>query len=256
MLTAYLDESSDGNLWVIGGFVGNRQQWDAYCREWPIAIAPRHALHLRSMRLNAAEKKNGRGLEKLLLRAAQVPKMCRLRPFLGIVNVGEYRHLIKGTAESAALEGYMVALGNAVGALMRLVPRNERIEVVFETQSDYESRRDAFFEHMASVPEFITLGGKPIFAKWGSIPKGVLTEAADCLTYAFLQKCIDRNSYKAAITRPFLKSQRFELGKLPSYQMIEFIEDSSAKAGGFKRVDAERRRWVRRQLKANPPLPK
>jgi len=167
----------------------------------------------------------------------------------------EYEHLIAGTAEGAALEGYMVALGNAVSALLRLVPRSERIEVIFETQSDYASRRDGFFEHMASVPEFVTFDGKPIFAKWSSVPKSVLVEAFDCLAYAFLQKFIDRHSYKARITKPFLKTQRFELGKLPTRQIIDLIEHTSAKVGGFKVVDAQRRRRIKKQLKANPPRP-
>jgi hypothetical protein len=256
MLTAYLDESSDGCFWVMAGYLGTKKKWDKYCENWKAAIAPKKSLHLSAMRLNFASKHRSNETQELFKRAANVPKECGLKPFLGMVILLDYEHLVANSAEAIALDGYMLALENCVESLLRILPKNERVELIFERQTDFASRRESLLSYLQDVPNYRTSRGAPMIAKWSSIPKGTLIEASDCLAYAYVQKCADPHSGKALLTQPFLKAQRYELGHLSKAKIEYLIEFARARSGGKPPlIDKQRKRELRAELKKHPVRP-
>src|SRR5208282_5208121 len=163
----------------------NEGQWGRFVDAWKVGLGPqRKSLHLTKLRWNQDRTR------QLLARLGPIPEACGLQAMLGGVRFGDYEDLVSGTREAKTLKGYMSCLMPMVLQTLKGLPENERIELVFEQQDEYEpfvnmalpffSVRDPY------APWIFTGDGKPKLAKWGFVPKGstLMTDPADYLAFA------------------------------------------------------------------------
>src|ERR1700722_4543874 len=97
VLTAYIDESGYGakDIIVLGGFVGNDQQWDKCSKEWAFALGKRRALHMKTLRWKNTER-----IKPLLEKLGPVPHDCGLIPIWARLRVSDYADLMETTTVS------------------------------------------------------------------------------------------------------------------------------------------------------------
>jgi hypothetical protein len=190
-------------LMFVAGYVGNEAQWKQVEKEWPIAIAPRHHLHMRRLRFERDSER------EMLIRVAQVPKRCGLQPILGGVRQCDYLPLLAGTQEERLLNGYVPCCFAMVINTLRNIPKDERLEVVFERQDRYGYL--AYFAMTAvskvtCFPEILMADGRSKLANWRFAEKEAepLTEVADSFAYALFQAWKDRASLRAQWCQPIL----------------------------------------------------
>ncbi len=210
MLTAYLDETGHetSNWTFVAGFLGNDEQWKKLVPLWRAALGhQRKHLHMRKLRF---KKKRDR---RLLASLGPIPDQCGLIPVVGGVRFSDYEDLVAGTAAEKLLKGYVACLYPLIINVLRAVPRNERLEIIFEQQNEYQP----YTEHMLfalseirhhSEELFLTEDKLPRIAKWSFVPKDstVLTEPADYFAYGLLQLYRDQNSVRSKWCEPILKS--------------------------------------------------
>jgi hypothetical protein len=95
--------------------------------------------------------------------------------------------------------------------MLRVVPDDERVEVVFEEQREYQPYANLAFTSSLAVsahPWNRTKDGRPKMAKWSFVPKGstIMTDPADYLAFALRELWTDRHSTKTEWCRPILRS--------------------------------------------------
>ena len=205
MLYEYCDESGHerrDQYTIIAGFLGNKDQWCAFLKEWLPALGKRKSLHTRKL------FRNERRAQSLLSRLGPIPAKHGLRPFVSGVRADDYWDLVGGTPVEKRAKGYCTALHALVIDALLYAPRDERIEFIFESQNEYESCANALMEAVlrSKREEVYTPSGLPQLANWGFIPKesSRLTEPADYLANAVLQYHRDPNSVRWTITRPIV----------------------------------------------------
>lgn len=208
MYTAYLDETGqDTKDWVfLAGFLGKKEHWDKFVPLWKQGLGmQRKSLHLAELRF---KKERDR---QLLERLAPIPLQSGLEPVLGGICVNHYEDLLMGVPFLEKLHcGYVSALMTLVIQVLRWLPPNERLEIVFEQQDRYFGLTNFVFSNISllSGETMQTSDGKPRLAKWSSIPKGssCLTEPADYFAYAMGQYYKDKTSIRSNWTQPIIKS--------------------------------------------------
>src|SRR2546422_542443 len=211
MLTAYVDESGhETKDWMfVAGFLGNDEQWKKFVPLWRKALGQRNALHMNSVRWN-----NDKGRTKALLaRLGPIPDKCNLTPVLGGVRVKDYEDLLVGTPGQKLLKGYVACIYPFVINVLRHIPKNERLERVFEQQDEYRPFTECALAAIVSLrnerPDwFLTNDGLPKLAKWSFVLKDstILTQPADYFVYALRQLYQDKNSKKVEWCKPILGS--------------------------------------------------
>lgn len=67
-----------------------------------------------------------------------IPYQCKLQPVLAGVRAKDYEDLLDGTPAERLLKGYLVCIVPMVIQILRSIPKNEKLELVFEQQSEYE----------------------------------------------------------------------------------------------------------------------
>jgi hypothetical protein len=209
MMRVYIDESGhEGNAWVVlAGFVGTEENWKAFVPKWKEALGPqRKRLHMNRLRWNSERTR------RLLARLGPIPHDCGLECVMGGVRVSDYEDLVVGTDDERLLRGYIAALSPMVTQILRGIPKNERIEFVFEEQRQYEpyvNMTMPFFTMpgSASLPDYFTDEGLPKLAKWGFVPKGttILTDPSDYLAFAIHELNTNKESRKAKWCAPILR---------------------------------------------------
>jgi hypothetical protein len=203
VLTAYLDESGqESNAYVfIAGFLGNDEQWKKCAVDWKAALGARKALHMNRLRWAYPKK-----VEKVLNRLGPIPYQCGLEALLGGVRVGDYEDIVKGTLSEKLMTGYIAALYPLVIQMLKVVPSNERVEIVFEAQERYETLVHIVLTNLTKSrePEFLTDDGLPKLANWSFASKAstMLTQPADFLAYAVTQIYRDSKSEKSRLCLP------------------------------------------------------
>lgn len=209
MLTAYVDESGhESKGWMfVAGFMGNDEQWRQFVPLWKEALGNKKALHMRSLPWN-----NDR-TRRLLARLGSVPDKCGLTPVVGGVRSADYEDLLEGTPAAKLLKGYLVCIYPLVVNILRSIPRNERLEIIFEQQNEYQPFSECALAAIVSLrnerPDwFLTDAGLPKLAGWKFLSKDVTTQTqvADYFVYALLQVYQDKNSLKTKWCRPILDS--------------------------------------------------
>jgi hypothetical protein len=202
MLKLYLDESIDNDtgMCLVAGYLGNKRQWKDYIEAWREELSPRTSIHIAELRLGSerAPKRH----RALLSRLGGVPNICGLRPFAGSICRKDYENKVSGTALEVLMEGYVLAILGLMDELARHL-NNERVKVFFEEQIIHASLRERAM--VGWRKRYRTAAGWSILARWGSVPKGTMTEASDYLCYALQQSYINPNSQKSSLTSPILK---------------------------------------------------
>jgi hypothetical protein len=108
--------------------------------------------------------------------------------------------------------------------MLRVVPDDETVEVVFEEQREYQPYANLALISFLGVPDHpwkTTKDGRPKIARWGFVPKGSTsrTDPADCLAFALRELWTDPHSKKTEWCKPTLKGGR-GVGKIFTRQEI------------------------------------
>ena len=208
MLRLNLDESIDNatGMCFVAGYLGDRKQWKDYVTVWRKELGQRESIHITRLRLGT--KQAPRRYGDLLRRLGSVPEQSGLRPFAGSICRKDYESRISGTVLEILMEGYVLAILGLMDELAKHIHPNERVEVFFEEQVVHAALRERAMVEWRKRHR--TAAGWSVLARWGSIPKGTLTEASDYLCYALQQRSIDAASQKAKLTSPILNARRCE----------------------------------------------
>ncbi|MDR3413541.1 MAG: hypothetical protein P4L87_21730 [Formivibrio sp.] len=218
MLTAYLDESfqtGDGYV-VMAGFLGNQRSWSQLTSEWKIALHPKTALHMNKLRWPKGRDRHKLMLEKL----GAVPRGCGLRPVFASVRIADYRSQLK-RPDGVLSNGYFVTLVALTQAMLKSLPKGERLKLVVETQVEYAQAREAAISVLQKEPEY-RYRGRPMLTGCESSQKCTLLEPSDYLAYAILQWLIDKDSIRARNCAPILRGEK-RLGGMLSAREVKRI---------------------------------
>ena len=205
MLTAYLGESGqEQDDWMfIAGYMGTHDAWKKLPVLWAEAIGPqRKHLHMSELRFTKLS------VQRMLARAALVPKECGLIPIAAGVRLKDYADMLLTEADPLIHAAYMQCCRAATIFAMRALPEGERLEIVFERQDQYGWIAEMELHRIASTmdhPELLMADGKTSkLASWRFVEKKdtVLCEPADYLAYALLQHARNKSSVKSRWTYP------------------------------------------------------
>jgi hypothetical protein len=248
VLTAYLDESGQESTEYVfvAGFLGSDDQWKQLAQKWKDALEKRNrkALHMSDLRWSKPDR-----IRPLLESLGPIPYECGLEPVLGGVRVADYSDLTKGTIDELLMAGYISALYPLVIQALRWIPKNERLELVFEAQDRYEPFAHAMLSDIANQthPELMTDDRRPKLANWRFVPKGstVLTQPADYFAYALTQIYRDKKSEKSKLCSPIMRDgeKSKAIGWIFPREQVRRIMQILSGYGGVK-VDKRRRSFT------------
>ena len=198
MLRGYFDESGhESKDWVVvAGFIGTRDQWNAFVPQWKGALGQRRSLHMRELRWNKDRTK------RMLARLGPIPHACGLTGARGVVRVSDYVDLVVGKDDERLYPGYIACLLLMVGQIIEGIPSDERIEFVFEQQKQYEPYIDMVMRIYARPASMggthLNSAGLPQVARWAYVAKQstVMTDPADYLAFALRSLHDNPNSTK------------------------------------------------------------
>jgi hypothetical protein len=218
MLFAYFDESfqpGNGHV-VIAGFMGDKATWSRFPEQWCQALGRKPTLHMKRLRWTKPHRN-----KELLERLGSVPHLCGLQPIFASVRLSDYP--IADRVPKKFKNGYFVALAAATMGLLANVPDGERVELIFEQQTEYAAVREAVLEVISKLPDYKKKKRRTL-AKWGSIPKSILLEPADYLAYAIMQTLVDKHSVRAKLCAPILDQGKKRIGgKLSEIQVGKIL---------------------------------
>lgn len=222
MLTAYLDETGQHtNGWTfVAGFYGSEDQWKTFAPRWRQALGvQRQRLHMYELRWKKPST------QRLLERLGPIPQECGLTAMIAGVKYSDYEDLVRGTTVEALSEPYVWALFPLILTMLRAIPPDERVELIFEDQPVYRERALkalALIERESKGrPEFLTRSGLPKLAKWRFVPKAStsLFDPSDYLVSSLGHHHIGKTSKKARWSSPIMMSTPW-IGKILSRKEI------------------------------------
>jgi hypothetical protein len=205
MFTAYVDETGhelERGWTFLAGFLGNEDQWSNFVPKWRVGLGPqRKSLHMSSLRWNNDSTR------RLLARLGPIPEECCLRPIMAGVRFEDYADLVSGKPYKKQLKGYLTCLHALVIQVLRVIPGDERLEMVFEEQGEYEPFANLVLA-IAAQQGPRTSEGLPKLAKWSFVPKGstIMTDPSDYFAFALAKIWSDPHSKKAKWCYPILNS--------------------------------------------------
>lgn len=210
MYTAYLDETGQqANAWIfVAGFLGQKEQWDCFIPQWKEALGPqRKRLHMKRLRWKKPSTK------ALLASLGPIPQACGLKAVAGGVKYSDYADLLRGTIVEKLSEGYLWCLFPLVLNILKYIPPDERVELIFGAQSAYKERA----LDLLSLIEKTTLedtefrdcrtsSGLSKLAKWSFVPASstIMLDPSDYYAYALAQYHHDKTSKKTEWCTPIL----------------------------------------------------
>lgn len=208
----------------LAGYVGGDDAWTSLSAAWPSAIAPHKALHLKKLRFGEDRHK------ALLERAGAVPSSCGLIPIMAGVRMNDYADLIQGGRDAKLLSGWVLCCFAMLMNSLRAIPGDERLEIVFEQQAEYEPFANIACSTVCGLttdPSLQFADGTSRLANWRFVPKGetILTQPADYLAFALFQMFRDETHVKSLMTRPIIPS-RSAGAMLHRTQVRKLISDS------------------------------
>jgi hypothetical protein len=213
VLTAYLDESGqDSADWVVvGGYLGNDEQWKALPGKWKIALGNRKSIHMKRLRWGSKPRR----IAPLMQGLASAPEQCGLKRVIGGVKTSDYQDLIKRPMQAILEQGYLASLYPLILLILYSIPRDERLELVFEEQRTYRPIAERILSEMAASnnPVMRTSDGRPRLASWKFVPKWStsLLEPSDVFVYSYLQSLRDPNSERTRICSPLLDESKSKI---------------------------------------------
>jgi hypothetical protein len=217
MLTAYLDESGhEGNTVIVAGFLGSDTQWERCATDWRIGLGPqRRLLHMKDLRWSK------HGVRNMLATLGAIPHASGLRAVMGVAPVEYYKDLVVGTLAERMAKGYYIAVIAIIDAIVKNIPKDETVKLVFEQQDEYEpSTRMIFAVHTGTTPSGLRkLSGIEYIPKDSS----VLIQPADFLAFALLQGFRDRTTKKYKWCLPILRNTQTAFGMVPDRDNLRKI---------------------------------
>jgi len=236
-MRAFIDESGhEGKNWMfLAGYLGNEDQWTRFEDAWRVGLGPqRRNLHMTDLRWNHPRTKN------LLERLGPIPEGCGLIPILSGLRFSDYEDLVSGGPAERLLKGWLACLQPLILQMLRVVPDDETVEVVFEGQREYEPCADLAFTSSLAVPDHPwkrTKDGGPKIAKWGFVPKGstIKTDPADYLAFALRELWTDPHSKKTEWCSPILKSGG-GVGKIFTRQEIREVISGTLLLAAYRSI--------------------
>ena len=206
MFTAYVDETGhelERGWTFLAGFLGNEDQWKNFVPEWRAGLGrQRKFLHMSSLRWNNDSTR------RLLARLGPIPEECGLRPIMAGSRLEDYVDLVSDKPYEKQFKSYLVCLHVLVIQVLREIPDDETLEIVFEEQRQYEPWANLILAIAARVgPK--TSEGLPKLAKWSFVPKGstIMTDPSDYFASALAKIWgTEPRSKKAHWCYPILKS--------------------------------------------------
>jgi hypothetical protein len=211
MLTAYLDESGlDDKVVVVAGFLGNDSQWTQCAKAWDEGLRKHHKKHLHMKDLRFTHD----SVRLLLETLGPIPDGCGLNALVAMTPVLYYSDLVVGTKAEKLTAGYYFGVMTIIDAVLKRTPKDESVKLVFEAQKEFEPNARMVF---AAHKKELTATGEPKLSGIEFIPKdsSVLTEPADYLAFAMLQKYRNESSIKARWSRPILNNTLPAFGMIP-----------------------------------------
>ena len=235
MIRAYIDESGhESKGWMfLAGYMGNEDQWGRFEDQWRVGLGrQRQSLHMTNLRWNKNYTKC------LLERLGPIPEACGLIPILSGVRYGDYQDLVRGTPAEKLLKGWLACLFPLVLQTLRIVPENERLELIFEEQREYQFHANMALSCELSIPNQRwkrTKDGRPKIAKWNFVPKGrtIRTDPADYLAFALHEVWTNKHSKKSDWCRPILKSGN-GIGKIYKQQEVRAVISGTLLLAAFR----------------------
>jgi hypothetical protein len=210
MYTAYLDETGiHANDWIfIAGFLGEKEHWESLIPRWKIGLGQRKKLHMHELRWGKPST------ERLLARLGPIPKSCGLRPVVGGIKYSDYQDLIEGTIIEKSSQAYFWCMLALVQSILRSIPKDERVELIFASQLKYQERAllalsaiDNAIITNPTLHECRSSSGLSKLAKYGftSYESTSLLEPADYYASAVAHHYKDATSQKAKWSNPILE---------------------------------------------------
>lgn len=195
MFKGYFDETEKDGLFLIGGFVGDEDQWNKLETTWKETRGERR-IHLSDMRKNTSTATILRHLGPLPYRAGLIPHYVSIRP-------GDYRDMLRTDGERLVYNPYPVCLQMLLSFLNRKISKEESIKSVFEQNDLYDAHACVIFEKSES---FRTSSGEARFPSWEFFAKDAchIIEVADYFAYAMRERINDPNSPEAIWSAPIL----------------------------------------------------
>ena len=130
------------------------------------------------------------------------------------VKYADYEDLVSGTPEMKALKGWLACLTPLVMQTLRGIPEDERLELVFEEQSEYAPYAELALRCFCILdkPWKRTKDGRVKLAKWSFVPKGstLMSDPADYFAYALRELWTDPTSKRTDWCKPILNSNNKE----------------------------------------------
>ncbi|MBK9949830.1 MAG: hypothetical protein IPP12_22105 [Nitrospira sp.] len=222
MYTAYLDETGQqSNGWVfVAGFMGNEAQWEDFIPKWKFALGPqRRRLHMNALRWNRPSTR------ELLLRLSQIPAESGLTGIVGGVRYSDYGDLVSGTVVEKLSEGYLWSLFPLVETVLKAIPENKQLRLVFDDQPIYRNRAldvlSMIADESPNHSEWMTSAGVPKLAKWEFVTKEstILLDPSDYYASAWAHYYRDQSSQKAQWCLPLLNATTW-VGKILNREEI------------------------------------
>lgn len=217
VLTAYLDESGhEGkDLMVLAGFLGDAVQWRTCEENWKLALGKRSHLHMNDLRWSKPER-----IERLLLALGPVPHEAGLQAVLATASMSDYDDLVSGTELERLYRSYMLSLMGIINVVTENIPADETFKLVLERNKQYEVNVESLFRGSKNSNG----GGKLISIEF--VDKGVtsLTEPADYLAYALLERHRNAGSAKDKLCSPIFNNIRPALARFHHLQP-ELVRD-------------------------------
>ncbi len=205
MFTAYIDESGHElkRGWTfLAGFLGNEERWRDFDGKWKQALGShRRSLHMADLRWNKDSTR------RLLARLGPIPQECNLDPVMAGVRYEDYEDLLSDKPYKKELKAYLACLHVLVIQVLRAIPGDERLEIVFEKQGEYEPYAKRILT-VATATAPRTSDGISKLANWSFVPKGstIRTDISDYFAFALAQIWSNPNSKKAEWCKPILHS--------------------------------------------------
>lgn len=195
VITGYFDESAKGNIFLVGGFIGDCSQWSTLEESWDITRKGR-AIHLSKMRRN-------KSTAEILKELGPLPYVAGLQPFYVSVRPGDYRDMLTTKGERLALNPYPICLQGLLSLLNLKLPKHENIKLVFERNDIFDAHACVVFsqyEHIRTSTGGARFPSQEFFAK----AECSLLQPADYLLYALRECTIDQESPKFKWSKPIL----------------------------------------------------
>lgn len=202
MLTAYLDESGHEtrNLMVLAGFLGNSSQWGACAENWKTALGNRKNLHMKDLHWSKPER-----IRRLLCALGPIPHEAGLRAVFTTAAMSDYDDLTAGTELDQLYKSYMIALMGMIHVIAENIPPDETFKLVLEANDRYAMNVQSLFN---ATKKLQTSDGRSKLISIEFVDKGVtsLTEPADFLAYALIQRYRNPGSVKDELCAPILEN--------------------------------------------------